>query len=105
MQAFRLDELDADRHAKNVAYLEFLREQTLSAGLYGLDVLGTDPQSPHTEDEVYIVLSGRATITVGSETAEVVHGSVVYVPAGVAHRFHNISEDLRVVAVFTPPES
>ncbi|WP_167475431.1 cupin domain-containing protein [Nocardia arthritidis] len=105
MQAFRLDELDADRHAKDVAYLEFLRERTMSAGLYGLDVLGTDPQGPHTEDEVYIVLSGRATITVGSETAEVVHGSVVYVPAGVTHRFHNISEDLRVVAVFTPPES
>ena len=32
-------------------------------------------------------------------------GSVVYVPAGVTHKFHHISEDLRVLVVFSPPEA
>ena len=64
-----------------------------------------DPQQPHRQDEVYFVVSGRAAITVGMETTQVARGSVVYVPAGVAHKFHHISEDLRVLVVFSPPES
>lgn len=63
-----------------------------------------DPQKPHSQDEVYLVVSGRAALTVGLETTQVARGSVVYVPAGVAHKFHHITEDLRVVVVFSPPE-
>lgn len=64
-----------------------------------------DPQRPHGQDEVYLVVSGRASITVGMETTQVARGSVVYVPAGVAHKFHHITEDLRVMVVFSPPEA
>lgn len=51
------------------------------------------------------MVSGRASITVGAETTQVARGSVVYVPAGVEHKFHHISEDLRVMVVFSPPEA
>lgn len=105
MKAFRLDGLEAERAANEGAYLQFLRERNMSVGLYALDAGDADPQSPHAQDEVYLVVSGRASITVGLETTEVARGSVVYVPAGVAHKFHHISEDLRVVVVFSPPES
>ncbi|MEU2515339.1 cupin domain-containing protein [Streptomyces syringium] len=105
MKAFRLDELEAERAANEGAYLQFLRERNMSVGLYALDAGDADPQRPHAQDEVYLVVSGRASITVGLETTEVARGSVVYVPAGVAHKFHHISEDLRVVVVFSPPES
>lgn len=105
MKAFRLDELDAERAANQGAYLQFLRERNMSVGLYALNAGDADPQGPHTEDEVYVVVSGRAAITVGAETTQVARGSVVYVPAGVQHRFHHISEDLRVLVVFSPPES
>ncbi|MGK5641555.1 cupin domain-containing protein [Streptomyces sp. URMC 126] len=105
MKAFRLDELEAERAANEGAYLQFLRERNMSVGLYALDAGDVDPQGPHAQDEVYVVVSGRASITVGDETTEVGRGSVVYVPAGVAHRFHHISEDLRVLVVFSPPES
>ncbi|MBB4894101.1 mannose-6-phosphate isomerase-like protein (cupin superfamily) [Streptomyces olivoverticillatus] len=105
MKAFRLDELEAERVANEGAYLQFLRERNMSVGLYALDSGATDPQGPHAQDEVYVVMSGRASITVGQETTEVGRGSVVYVPAGVTHRFHHISEDLRVLVVFSPPES
>ncbi|AJP05734.1 cupin domain-containing protein [Streptomyces leeuwenhoekii] len=105
MKAFRLDELEAERAANDGAYLQFLRERNMSVGLYALDAGQPDPQQPHGQDEVYFVVSGRASLTVGLETTEVARGSVVYVPAGVAHKFHHISEDLRVLVVFSPPES
>ncbi|PRH80541.1 cupin domain-containing protein [Streptomyces solincola] len=105
MKAFRLDDLEAERAANDGAYLQFLRERNMSVGLYALDAGRLDPQQPHREDEVYVVVSGRAAITVGEETTSVGRGSVVYVPAGVPHRFHHISEDLRVLVVFSPPES
>ncbi|MEU1307400.1 cupin domain-containing protein [Streptomyces cinnamoneus] len=105
MKAFRLDELEAERAANDGAYLQFLRERNMSVGLYALDAGASDPQGPHAQDEVYLVVSGRASITVGLETTQVGRGSVVYVPAGETHRFHHISEDLRVLVVFSPPES
>ncbi|MBZ6473037.1 cupin domain-containing protein [Streptomyces griseocarneus] len=105
MKAFRLDELEAERVANEGAYLQFLRERNMSVGLYALNAGDADPQAPHAQDEVYVVMSGRASVTVGEETTTVGRGSVVYVPAGVVHRFHHISEDLRVLVVFSPPES
>ncbi|WP_190129609.1 cupin domain-containing protein [Streptomyces mashuensis] len=105
MKAFRLDELEAERVANDGAYLQFLRERNMSAGLYALNAGAVDPQGPHEQDEIYVVISGRASVTVGAETTEVGRGSVVYVPARVPHRFHHISEDLRVLVVFSPPES
>lgn len=105
MKAFRLDELEAERAANDGAYLQFLRERNMSVGLYALNAGQTDSQSPHGQDEVYLVMSGRASITVGMETTQVARGSVVYVPAGGAHKFHHITEDLRVMVVFSPPES
>ncbi|MBA0052866.1 cupin domain-containing protein [Streptomyces sp. AJS327] len=104
MKAFRLDELDAERAAHDGAYLQFLRAQHMSVGLYALERGSTDPQRPHRQDEVYFVVSGRAALTVGDETTSVARGSVVFVPAGVPHRFHHITEDLRVMVVFAPPE-
>ncbi|WP_030543710.1 cupin domain-containing protein [Streptomyces albus] len=105
MKVFRLDELDAERAANEGAYLQFLRERNMSAGLYALDAGSADPQEPHRQDEIYFVITGRGSITVGTETTTVARGSVVYVPAGVPHKFHHISEDLRVMVVFSPPES
>ncbi|MEU9026101.1 cupin domain-containing protein [Streptomyces sp. NPDC048383] len=104
MKAFRLDELEAERAANDGAYLQFLRERNMSAGLYALDAGQSDPQQPHQQDEVYVVVSGRASITVGEETTVVANGSVVYVPAGVPHKFHHITEPLKVLVVFSPPE-
>lgn len=104
MDAFESVDLEARRVAAGSPYLEFLRSAELSTGLYVLPAGGVDGQSPHTEDEVYVVLRGRARIAVGSEDAAVGPGSVVFVAAGVDHRFHDIEEDLAVVVVFAPPE-
>jgi hypothetical protein len=47
MQAFTIEALEQQRQAGGKLYLEFLREPTLSVGLYTLAVGATDPQQPH----------------------------------------------------------
>jgi mannose-6-phosphate isomerase-like protein (cupin superfamily) len=86
------------------SWIEHLRVADLSVGTYCIPAWGTDEQAPHTEDEIYIVTAGRATLASGGEAAEVRPGSVVFVPAGEVHRFTDIAEDLAVVVVFGPAE-
>jgi mannose-6-phosphate isomerase-like protein (cupin superfamily) len=104
MDAFELTALEAERAASGRAYLEFLRVPALSVGLYTLEAGAVDGQSPHTEDEVYVVMAGRARIAVGGEVREVGPGSVVYVAATVPHLFHDITERLEILVVFAPAE-
>jgi mannose-6-phosphate isomerase-like protein (cupin superfamily) len=105
MDAFTLGDLLARRAASGERYLEFLRVSALSMGLYVLPAGGTDPQQPHREDEVYYVARGRAMLRVGSADRPVAAGSIVFVPAGEAHRFHSITEELAVLVVFAPAET
>ena len=104
MQAFELNQLISQRVESNKLYLEFLKVPDLSMGLYVLLAGGTDIQSPHTEDEVYYIVSGRAKILVASENRDVQAGSIIYVAKNVAHRFHSIEEDLTVLVFFAPAE-
>ncbi|MEX1170110.1 MAG: cupin domain-containing protein [Chloroflexota bacterium] len=105
MQAWELNEIDASRATEGRLYREFLRVPDLSAGLYVLERGATDPQSPHTEDELYYVAAGRGVVTVGDETREVTTGSLVFVPATVPHRFGEITERLEILVVFGPAEA
>lgn len=104
MDAFELDALLRDRAASGRLYHEFIRTHDLSVGVYVLPAGGTDPQGPHTEDEVYYVVSGRATVHVGGEERPVTAGSVVFVGADVVHRFHDIEEELVLLVMFGPAE-
>jgi mannose-6-phosphate isomerase-like protein (cupin superfamily) len=97
-------ELVAAQAAAGQPYLEFIRTEPMSIGFYVLPAGGTDGQQPHGEDEVYVVMAGIALFTAGEETREVASGDVLYVEAGVRHRFHDIIEDLHLVVVFAPPE-
>ena len=104
MQAFDFPQL-LSQHAENKKlYLEFLNVPDLSMGLYILPAGGTDPQSPHTEDEVYYVVSGRGKIRVAGEDRDVQTGSIVYVAKNAEHKFHSIEEELRVIVFFAPAE-
>lgn len=95
----------------------------MSAGVYVLPAGGIDRQSPHKEDEVYYVIRGRARMRVGpqensgkshgggdlardpTESQEVQQGSIIFVAAGVEHKFYDIREELVVLVFFAPAES
>jgi mannose-6-phosphate isomerase-like protein (cupin superfamily) len=102
---FRMSELETRRGEAAKSYLEFLRVPAMTAGVYFLPAGGTDAQSPHHEDEIYYVVRGRARMRVGSEDQAASEGSVIFVAAGVEHRFHDIEEDLLLLVFFAPAES
>lgn len=83
-------------------WVEHLRVPDLSVGTYCIPAGGVDDQSPHTEDEIYVVTAGRATIVTPGGRAAVAPGSVVFVPAGEPHRFVDVTEDLALLVVFGP---
>ncbi|MHB8601004.1 MAG: cupin domain-containing protein [Ktedonobacteraceae bacterium] len=104
MQAFTLADLMVMREQEGQLYHEFLRVPTMSAGVYQLTAGSSDPQEPHTEDELYVVMQGHAKICVGDEDQVVEPGSLVFVAANVEHRFHAITTDLTVLVFFAPAE-
>ena len=104
MQAWETNELVARRAAGTKRYLEFLSVPSMSLGLYVLPAGGEDLQSPHGEDEVYVVTAGRARFRAGDEDRAVAPGSVLFVPARVPHRFHSIESELHALVFFAPAE-
>ncbi len=104
MEVHQLNDVAAARAAAGDPWLEFLRHPALSVGLYVLEPGEPDRQSPHTEDEIYYVVEGRARITVGDEVRPVGPGAVIYVATAVPHHFHDITERLTLLVVFAPAE-
>jgi mannose-6-phosphate isomerase-like protein (cupin superfamily) len=63
-----------------------------------------DPQQPHTRDEIYLVARGRGWFVNGRTRQPFNAGDVLFVPAGVVHRFEKFSDDLTLWVVFYGPE-
>src|SRR4051812_38898006 len=104
-----MDSLDAaaaftEPSGADTHWVEHLRTDALSVGTYSIRGDGVDDQEPHTEDEVYVVVSGRGHLEAGGQRVPVAAGSTLFVPAGEEHRFVDVSEDLTLVVVFAPPE-
>ncbi len=105
MDVHDIGEVERARQAAGGLYREFLRQPSMSLGLYVLEAGADDPQTPHAEDEVYYVTSGQATVRVDGRDNPVGPGSVVFVGQRVEHRFHSITERLELLVVFAPAES
>ena len=88
-------------------WVEHFRVPALSVGTYRIVAGGADDQQPHGEDEIYVVKAGRARLVAGdaSVAGERALAHPGDVPAGEAHRFVDISEELEVLVVFVPAES
>ena len=99
---FSYREIAKELHGKS--WHEVFRVPSMSVGLYRLRTGEEDLQSPHTEDEVYYVVQGKAQIRVGEKNFAVEPGSLIYVEANLEHRFHTITEDLTVLVLFSPAE-
>lgn len=105
-EAFTLDDLEQKAAAASGPYWEFLRRRGMSLGIYTLSAGGDDLQHPHSADEVYVVLGGSGKLQVaGGDDISVSKGSVISVDHGEEHKFKDITEELRVLVIFAPPES
>ncbi len=83
-------------------YAIALEHGTLEAGVYA--PRGNDPQERHDRDEVYVVMQGSGTFLNGERRAPFGPGDLLFVPAGVSHRFEDFSDDLELWVIFYGPE-
>ena len=69
---------------------------------------GHDRQQPHTRDEIYVVISGRGEFVIEHpdrvERIGFQPHDVLFVAAGVPHRFERFGEDFKTWVVFWGPE-
>ena len=83
-------------------FVTVLEHGTLDIELYA--PRGTDPQKPHTRDEVYFVVEGHGEFRNGPRLERFGPGDVLFVPAQVEHRFESFTDDLVVWVMFYGPE-
>jgi len=101
--SYTVEEQDAARPDGD-PWVEFQRSPDLSTGLYLLEAGEADEQVPHTEDEIYVCVAGRARFVTPSGECDVGPGTVIFVPALEEHRFVDVTERLQLVVVFGPAE-
>jgi mannose-6-phosphate isomerase-like protein (cupin superfamily) len=83
-------------------FATMLRHGTLEVEIYA--PRGTDPQKPHTRDELYVVVTGRGEFRNGANVERFAPGDVLFVPAHEEHRFESFTDDLVVWVIFYGPE-
>lgn len=101
-QVFKLSELKDKVAGDDPCIFEFLRSSKMSCAIYRLPAGAKDMQAPHLEDELYLVLEGRARLRVDNQEHDVGPGMALFVSATTEHSFFDIMEDLVLVAVFGP---
>ncbi len=102
---FHHEELEARRQTEGRRYLGFLDEVSIQAGVYVLPAGGVNDQPAHDRDEVYVITAGRAVLSVAEEQAPVAAGSILFIRAGVPHRFVEVEARLHALVLFSAAES
>jgi mannose-6-phosphate isomerase-like protein (cupin superfamily) len=92
----------AARDGKPKPFEVVLTHGTARIGVYA--PRGSDPQQPHDQDEVYVVARGSGVFLNDNERREFGPGDMLFVPAGVTHRFESFTDDLAVWVVFYGPK-
>jgi mannose-6-phosphate isomerase-like protein (cupin superfamily) len=79
-----------------------IRHGSMRVGVYA--PMAKDDQSPHDQDELYIVATGHADFVKNDARVSVKAQDVIFVEAGVQHRFEAMSEDFSTWVVFWGPK-
>jgi mannose-6-phosphate isomerase-like protein (cupin superfamily) len=101
-KTFDLNNLKEKVRGNEPRFFEFLRSRQMSCAMYRLPVGARDMQAPHLEDEVYVVIEGRARLKVDGVEQDVAPGTVLFVAATTEHSFFDVTEDLILLAMFGP---
>ena len=99
-RAFELEHEIESQRSSGRPYREFLRVPALSCGVYTLPKGAKDLQSPHDEDEVYLVVRGKGRVRIGGAERQIGAGSVLYVHATSQHSFFEIEEEVTLLVFF-----
>jgi len=94
--------IEALARSDDPAYAVLLEHGSLQVGYYKPDRI--DPQEPHTQDEVYVIASGTGFFINGDSREPFEPGELLFVPAGVVHRFEDFSDDFAAWVMFYGPQ-
>ena len=88
--------------ASGKAYLELFTHGSLAVEVY--KPVGRDLQTAHARDEVYVVIAGHGTFACNGERTTFGPGALLFVPAGVEHRFEHFTDDFSTWVLFYGPQ-
>lgn len=86
----------------NQPFVELLEHGSLLVEIYKPDRI--DKQGIHSRDEVYVVIAGHGFFVNGDSRGPFEPGEVLFIPAGVEHRFEDFSDDFSTWVIFYGPE-
>lgn len=78
--------------------IDALKHGSMSLILFAPE--GNDYQSPHSQDELYIVIEGSGILEIEGLETPFERGDVLFVKAGEEHRFTQFEKGLKMWAVF-----
>lgn len=99
-RVFELAQLASKLDKEGGYFLDFLKVRNLEAGIIVLHPNESDTQEPHSDDELYYVIKGNAWMEIGKKKIQVKEGSIIFIPAGLQHRFYGNVVDLVVLYMF-----
>ena len=88
-------------HAQPLRFAIAGQQGSMTLGLYA--PRGDDIQTPHEQDELYVIATGSGVFNKNGERLPFVASDVIFVEAGVSHRFEDMSDDFSAWVIFWGP--
>lgn len=86
------------RHPDGKPFVTLLEQGQMSVEVYRPDKI--DRQTPHSQDEIYVVISGTGIFFNNDQRQPFAPGDLIFVPAGTEHRFEDFTEDFATWVIF-----
>jgi mannose-6-phosphate isomerase-like protein (cupin superfamily) len=93
-----LNQLDANSVQ---LFVKVMEHGSMSVEIYRPDKI--DRQTPHKQDELYVVISGTGEFMNDDKLSVFKPGDVLFAPAGIDHRFVNFTDDFVTWVIFYGP--
>jgi mannose-6-phosphate isomerase-like protein (cupin superfamily) len=79
-------------------FIKVMQHGSMSVEIYR--PINIDPQTPHVQDELYVIINGSGEFYLNGNITEFQQGDIIFVPAGAVHRFENFTDDFATWVIF-----
>lgn len=102
MRSTVTDALEKLAGSDGALFIKLMEHGSMSVEIYR--PVKTDRQTPHLQDELYVIISGTGEFLNNGERSAFGPGDILFVPAGIEHRFENFTEDFATWVIFYGPD-
>jgi mannose-6-phosphate isomerase-like protein (cupin superfamily) len=96
-----LEAIDQLKQEAEKPFTVLMRHGTMSVEYFAPKQV--DTQTPHEQDELYVIARGHGSFNRDGENVQCKAGDVLFVPAGIQHRFENFTDDFATWVIFYGP--